>query len=688
MPWQSHPPLRPLPGPSDRPPARGPARFVDPVGGDDASAGSEEHPWLTINHACRELGPGDTLYLRGGTYHENVYCSVVGTEDAPVTIRSCPGELAVLDGGIAEFQNHPQTAWVADPDGADGEYVSACAYRNLRDVVGMFGDSHVGLQTYWYLMDLRATNELCIADDELMFRPVYCGPGLWYDKRTGRIHVRLAHTSTDLPAEAGHSVINYRGETDPRRLPLVIAPFNSTPLIVDQAMHVCFQDLVVRGGGYVTVALRFGVGIEFENCRIYCGTYGLSAKNTGPLKMTHCGVHGTMQPWTFRSDTALYSYDGRVYPPFVGGNRVSPEMGRADRKMEQRAVRHVSRMTTHAVLITEGGHEFDVFYYPLNHDWDISYCEFTDGHDGVYLSGRHIRFHHNWVANMNDDGIYLSSPTPGVTDSLYVYQNLISTVVVPLGLHGRGGPGGDIYVYRNIVDQRGPIQYERPTPDMPAGHIMNGTTTLLRHGSVIHMERMHFYQNTILQPVFGPHGQFAGGMLDAHPEVARRVFNNLYIYYPSPQLDTEFDGYPTLGDVADNPELEADGNLHWHIEKGAEATAGVLASVRNHRQSLANQAGGATGWATRSLVADPMLVHLDRARDADNDYRLQPDSPAIGQGVVLGQDMPDPMRPDDGRRPDIGALPLGAKPLRVGIHARITAGTVASLGQLARIDGS
>jgi len=57
-----------------------------------------------------------------------------------------------------------------------------------------------------------------------MVKPVYCGPGIWYDKDRGRIHVRLAHTNIRLPEEAQHTVVNYRGERDPRRLPLVIAP--------------------------------------------------------------------------------------------------------------------------------------------------------------------------------------------------------------------------------------------------------------------------------------------------------------------------------------------------------------------------------------------------------------------------------------------------------------------------------
>ena len=40
---------------------------------------------------------------------------------------------------------------------------------------------------------------------------VYCGPGLWFNPETSRIHCRLAHTK--LP---GLGENNYTGETDPR----------------------------------------------------------------------------------------------------------------------------------------------------------------------------------------------------------------------------------------------------------------------------------------------------------------------------------------------------------------------------------------------------------------------------------------------------------------------------------------
>src|SRR4051794_9869225 len=94
----SHPPLRPLPELTKRPMTKGPAFFVDPKNGEDAGPGGERAPWRTINHALKQLGAGDTLYLRGGVYRENVYCAAAGTKDAPITVRAYPGERVVIDG--------------------------------------------------------------------------------------------------------------------------------------------------------------------------------------------------------------------------------------------------------------------------------------------------------------------------------------------------------------------------------------------------------------------------------------------------------------------------------------------------------------------------------------------------------------------------------------------------------------
>jgi len=687
--YLSHPPLRQVPPASDRPMEKGPGCFVDAVRGNDANAGTEKAPWRTINHAISVLGPGDTLYLRSGVFHENVYCGIVGRRNAPITIRSYPGEQAVIDGGIPEFQASPASAWKPCPDGAPGEYVSTRPYKNIRDVVGLFGDSNIGLQTYWHVEDLRAENELLIWDKEktvqyrgravpYAFKPVYCGPGLWYNRETGYVHVRLAHTHVQNP-----QVANYRGETDPRRLPLVVAPFQSTPLFVDLAKHVRFQDLVIRGGGYKTVNLLFGVNIEFDNCTIFCGTYGIWAKNTGPLKMTHCGVYGMIPPWAFATENALYTYSPRYYDPFLKDTLsmyAEPKAPATDGPLDAytRTLhplhvkrRHISRLPTHAILVTEGGYEFETFYYPLNHDWDISYCEFTDGHDGVYPNGRMIRFHHNWIDNIQDDGIYLSSPTPYVSHDMHIYQNLVTRTASAFALHSRGGPNGDIYIYRNVVDLRRGVHRARPTPENPAGQIKS-LQVFLRHGRpFLGVESLYWYQNTLVSPATG-YSYVHKTLYSTNETTTRRSFNNVCVYLNRwPDTRVAF----VRGRLGTKThDIQADGNLHWCPDPKAKVPTDLLKTARTCEASQRSKKDYPPGWAANSIMAAPKFKAFSTDPAAKNDYRLQEGSPAIRGGVVLPAQWEDPLRPKDGARPDMGAIPFGREPLRVGRHGRMTAG--------------
>ncbi len=69
--------------------------------GDDNNNGSIGTPWATIKHAADNTGPGDTVYLRGGTYSETRIefrgdQGHGGADGAWWTITSYPGEEAIL----------------------------------------------------------------------------------------------------------------------------------------------------------------------------------------------------------------------------------------------------------------------------------------------------------------------------------------------------------------------------------------------------------------------------------------------------------------------------------------------------------------------------------------------------------------------------------------------------------------
>jgi hypothetical protein len=70
--------------------------------GSDTNSGTLAAPFATIQHAVDRMSAGDTCYIRGGTYHEEIDLSgVAGISNAPVTLVNYNEETVVLDGTAA-----------------------------------------------------------------------------------------------------------------------------------------------------------------------------------------------------------------------------------------------------------------------------------------------------------------------------------------------------------------------------------------------------------------------------------------------------------------------------------------------------------------------------------------------------------------------------------------------------------
>ena len=66
--------------------------------GDDSNPGTKAQPFRTISRGTSIVQAGDTLYVRAGTYLEQVVVSNSGTENNSITISAYPGENPVIDG--------------------------------------------------------------------------------------------------------------------------------------------------------------------------------------------------------------------------------------------------------------------------------------------------------------------------------------------------------------------------------------------------------------------------------------------------------------------------------------------------------------------------------------------------------------------------------------------------------------
>lgn len=63
-------------------------------------------PFATFAKACSVAGPGDTVFVRGGTYRERLVITASGNGDAPVLFSAYPGEVPVIDGEHIEIPDN------------------------------------------------------------------------------------------------------------------------------------------------------------------------------------------------------------------------------------------------------------------------------------------------------------------------------------------------------------------------------------------------------------------------------------------------------------------------------------------------------------------------------------------------------------------------------------------------------
>lgn len=647
--YRSHPPMRPLPTARDAALADGPKKFVDSTKGDDAAAGSEAAPWKTISHAVRQLAPGDTLYIRGGTYYERPALTKSGTEAAPITIAGYPGELIVVDGGLREFAEDPAGSWQPYDGGAPGEYVSTRTYPDADSrrpptqflpgsweplwgkederplALGHFADSLVPLHGYRTPLDLRTDNEFWLggkAENEIGY---YGGPGLWFNRDTGRIHVRLAHTK--LPGLGEHA---YRGETDPRKVPLVVAVgFGDDVFRVTGIQHVTLRDLVFRGAtGSPLVHVYGSQHIVLDHVSAFGGFPALMLNASQYVRVTNSAFRGLAAPWTSR---AHMKYRGTA---------------------------------TYQIVLQNN--------QPLNEDIEFANCEFTDDHDFAFFRyAKNLRFHHNLVDNFNDDGLECGPKRRDHT--IYVYENRIGRILIPFTQHEMEkdespvdhDPLSGLFAYRNVIDLRGGT-YKSPSSEAdPSGEYLRGEGHVVGDHGGPTWPVIRFYHNTVLRrtPVFRDYFLFGLGAQGLRNN-ERDVFNNVFVQMEKVP-GTGFAGIKQVGNLREG------GNILWGVVDGPAASSEPFAKFRASPLFADSKQYYEPGLTTHDRVIDPQFVALSADVSQPVDLRLQPTSPAVDTGLPLPADWPDPLRAADKNQPDVGAIPLGTKPWQIGIDGRL-----------------
>jgi len=74
------------------------ATFYVATTGNDANPGTESQPFKTLTKGVRGLHPGDTLYVKSGTYAESLHNKIPGgtSWSSPVTVAASPGHTVTM----------------------------------------------------------------------------------------------------------------------------------------------------------------------------------------------------------------------------------------------------------------------------------------------------------------------------------------------------------------------------------------------------------------------------------------------------------------------------------------------------------------------------------------------------------------------------------------------------------------
>ncbi len=645
--------------------------FVDPRA-PAGQNGSASAPFSSLAEAAPHLRAGDTLNLKGGMHlGMAVLRGLQGLTGAPITIQSAPGESVVLDAGVPQARELDNADWEPVPDGAPDEFRTVFEFPSPASA--LFIDSKIRLLAYSNPNDFRAANELIgafsrwttgteAAGMELDGRPgpeildartkqenrlrrfwAYCGPGTYWNPETKRLHIRLSPTHVAglvrphytgpedprIPAirripALQTEVADYRGGSDPRKLRISLCPIEQDAISLIQCRHLVLRNLVLQNGGNALLTINECQDITFEDIVFLQGKSTARFANSSGIRFLHCEFDGGLPPWSFRSDFKFaFLYRGPDGKPVMND-----------------WVRWTSRSMMGGAASLDG--------------MEVAWCEFRNAHD-LYLTGRNIRFHHNLVEDIHDDALFI---TARGTDNIHVFQNVVRRSMQAMAFTGNT-PEGTRFIYRNIIDLREPTRSFRPDSS-------EGGTDAWR---VLFLAKMgkagpfSAYQNTFL---FRRTDTITSGTSFPNPEHPRQLFNNIFV-----GMDPDA---PIVSGMSPEYPAQRDGNIFFRPGRTAPSDLfpgfADLPAFRASPDFAASKQWYPPGWEAVSQETDPKFASFRGEVSRTEDLRLNKDSPARGAGIVLPEDLDDPLRPSDGRRPDAGALPFGSDPLKVGRHGR------------------
>jgi hypothetical protein len=605
-------------------------------------AGTLQDPYLSVSQAIAAAAGGGNVYLLPGQYIEDVKVEGVrGKWCNKIVVQPYAGEVTI-DCLVTDFLNPDETKqWiqVPHPECDFDEYVWSEQFdpgETNMVTRGAFleGDRYTRLITYGRYEDLLACeqtwnkelstgnqiwekndDDVWVTTDQFL-QWVYMGPGIWFgeDDTFGerRLHIRLSHTTHNIPGWD-----DYAGPTDPRNLRLALSKQLSRALFLAHCRHITFKDLTFRFGGRETIFIRNCRDITFDHVKIRAASRAVRLENHLPneknrcITLAHCEVDGGLPTWVFRSDLK----DNYRFKP-AGHEAEDP-------------VENPLATTTSGVLISSGARASRV---------TVHHCEIFNGHD-MYLFGDRMKFHHNWVHNMNDDATLIAAEAGAA--NVMVYKNAITQCLTAFSFDA--DDAGYVQIFRNLVDIREPTLGVRP----PAAGVV---TKSLRQGLLykdgLREGPLDLWNNTCVAlnaggvgdpPTELPAAGFTHyGAWDADTS-PRRAYNNIFVAtYPDPKRSKPIAFLPHI-----DFEGPSDSNTYYRVGPGtgdAFLVSDPGANSPNHSYTdLCDYWKDHFPYEEHSHRHDPVFRSFDLhgLPQLDDDLRLGPGSPARGEAETL-----------------------------------------------------
>jgi hypothetical protein len=117
--------------------------------GSNSNPGTEAQPWLTIQKAASTLVAGDTVYVKAGTYYEQVIPARSGSAGSPITYKNYGTDKVIIDGSGLSISNDSQGVFqiAGTPSGASTalNYITVDGFticNTYSSGVVIYGETH------------------------------------------------------------------------------------------------------------------------------------------------------------------------------------------------------------------------------------------------------------------------------------------------------------------------------------------------------------------------------------------------------------------------------------------------------------------------------------------------------------------------------------------------------------------